>query len=55
MGTFRRGFRALFAVLGYILYYDLLARRRGIETYSSIIPLVLLNLVFTAIVPVLVL
>lgn len=42
---------ALFAVLGYILYYDLLARKRGIETHSSIVPLVLLNLVFTVIVP----
>lgn len=42
---------ALFAVLGYILYYDLLAKKKGIETQSAIVPLVLLNLVFTVIVP----
>jgi len=42
---------ALFAVLGYILYFDLQARRRGITTSSMIMPLVAVNIIFTLIVP----
>ena len=42
---------ALFAVLGYILYYDLQARKRGIQTHSMIVPLVLVNIVFTFLIP----
>jgi len=42
---------ALFAVLGYILYFDLQARKRGIVRNSMILPLVVINIVFTLIVP----
>lgn len=42
---------ALFAVLGYILYFDLQARKRGIVTNSMIMPLVVINVIFTLIIP----
>ncbi|MFZ7101552.1 MAG: rhomboid family intramembrane serine protease [Peptococcaceae bacterium] len=42
---------ALFALLGYILYFDLEARKRGIVTGSMILPLVGVNIIFTLIVP----
>ncbi|KJS84482.1 MAG: hypothetical protein JM58_10735 [Peptococcaceae bacterium BICA1-8] len=42
---------ALFAVLGYILYFDLRARRSGRVSNSMIMPLVVINIIFTLIVP----
>jgi rhomboid protease GluP len=42
---------ALFAVLGYILFFDLQARKRGMVTYSMIVPLVVINIIFTLLVP----
>ncbi|OEF96098.1 rhomboid family intramembrane serine protease [Desulfuribacillus alkaliarsenatis] len=42
---------AIFALLGYILYYDLEARKRGIINQSMILPLVILNIIITVLVP----
>ena len=42
---------AIFALLGYILYYDLEARRRGITTQNMVIPLVVINVIFTFLIP----
>lgn len=42
---------AIFAVLGYILFFELKARKRGMATNSVIISLVAINVVFTLIVP----
>jgi len=42
---------ALFAVLGYILFFELQARKRGMATYSMIVPLVAVNIVFTLLIP----
>lgn len=42
---------AIFALLGYILFYELDYRRKGISTYSMIVPLVVINVIFTLIDP----
>lgn len=42
---------AIFAVLGYILFFELQARKRGMVTYSMIVPLVVINVIFTLLVP----
>lgn len=42
---------AIFAVLGYILFFELQARKRGLVTYSMIVPLVVINVIFTLLVP----
>jgi len=42
---------AIFALLGFILYFDLMARKQGRQTNSLILPLVLMNMVFTVLVP----
>jgi len=42
---------AIFALLGYILYFEFKARSRGIPTNSMIIPLVVINVIFTFIIP----
>ncbi len=42
---------AIFALLGYILYYELQARKHRIPTQSMVIPLVLINVVFSFIIP----
>lgn len=42
---------SIFALLGYILYYEIKARRNGIPTHSMIIPLVVINVIFTLLIP----
>lgn len=42
---------AIFALLGYILYYELANRKKGIRSYSVIVPLVVINVIFTFIDP----
>lgn len=42
---------AIFALLGFLLYFDLIARKQGQKTNSLILPLVLINMVFTVLVP----
>ncbi|OEH86107.1 hypothetical protein BHU72_14380 [Desulfuribacillus stibiiarsenatis] len=42
---------AIFALLGYILYYDLLARKRGYGSNSIILPLVVVNVIITLLIP----
>ncbi len=42
---------AIFALLGFLLYFDLLARKQGQQSNSLILPLVLINMLFTVIVP----
>ncbi|SMB90602.1 rhomboid protease GluP [Desulfonispora thiosulfatigenes DSM 11270] len=38
---------AIFSLLGYILYYELENRKKGINSYSVIVPLVAINVIFT--------
>jgi len=42
---------AVFALLGFLLYFDLQARKSGQQTNSLILPLVALNMIITLLVP----
>jgi len=42
---------AIFALLGFILYFDLQARKSGHKTSSLILPLVVINMIITIIIP----
>lgn len=42
---------AIFALLGFLLFFELLARKRGIRTNNLIVPLVAINIIITIIIP----
>jgi len=42
---------AVFALLGFLLYFDLQARRSGQPTNSIILPLVVINMIITVLIP----
>ena len=42
---------AVFALLGYILYFNIQARRTGMKTNNLIIPIVAINMVITLLIP----
>ena len=42
---------AVFALLGFLLYFDLIARKSGYRTNSIVLPLVIINMIITVLVP----